>query len=321
MVAVPEAHAMTTAVDNSRPVIRVDAVSRWFGSVVAVSDVSFDITPGITGLLGPNGAGKTTLLRMMTGLAETSRGTVTVFGEPVRDNPPLYGRMGVMSEHETVYGFMKGRDFVRAMGKLRGVKNLEREVDRAIALVDLADAQHRAMNTYSRGMRQRMRLAATLVHDPEILILDEPLNGADPRQRVHFKRLLEQLAGEGRTIVLSSHILEEVEQLAETVLLIVNGKLAASGGFRAIRAALNQRPYHVRVICDSPRKLAAEVVALDSVDAVHLDPDGAIIVLSRNVLDLQVELPRLAQTSSIRLKRVEPLDDSLESVFGYLVEQ
>jgi ABC-2 type transport system ATP-binding protein len=321
MVAVPEAHAMTTAVDNSRPVIRVDAVSRWFGSVVAVSDVSFDITPGITGLLGPNGAGKTTLLRMMTGLAETSRGTVTVFGEPVRDNPPLYGRMGVMSEHETVYGFMKGRDFVRAMGKLRGVKNLEREVDRAIALVDLADAQHRAMNTYSRGMRQRMRLAATLVHDPEILILDEPLNGADPRQRVHFKRLLEQLAADGRTIVLSSHILEEVEQLAETVLLIVNGKLAASGGFRAIRAALNQRPYHVRVICDSPRKLAAEVVALDSVDAVHLDPDGAIIVLSRNVLDLQVELPRLAQTSSIRLKRVEPLDDSLESVFGYLVEQ
>ena len=312
---------MTTAVDNSRPVIRVDAVSRWFGSVVAVSDVSFDITPGITGLLGPNGAGKTTLLRMMTGLAETSRGTVTVFGEPVRDNPPLYGRMGVMSEHETVYGFMKGRDFVRAMGKLRGVKNLEREVDRAIALVDLADAQHRAMNTYSRGMRQRMRLAATLVHDPEILILDEPLNGADPRQRVHFKRLLEQLAADGRTIVLSSHILEEVEQLAETVLLIVNGKLAASGGFRAIRAALNQRPYHVRVICDSPRKLAAEVVALDSVDAVHLDPDGAIIVLSRNVLDLQVELPRLAQTSSIRLKRVEPLDDSLESVFGYLVEQ
>jgi len=226
-----------------------------------------------------------------------------------------------MSEHETVYGFMKGRDFVRAMGKLRGVKNLEREVDRAIALVDLADAQHRAMNTYSRGMRQRMRLAATLVHDPEILILDEPLNGADPRQRVHFKRLLEQLAADGRTIVLSSHILEEVEQLAETVLLIVNGKLAASGGFRAIRAALNQRPYHVRVICDSPRKLAAEVVALDSVDAVHLDPDGAIIVLSRNVLDLQVELPRLAQTSSIRLKRVEPLDDSLESVFGYLVEQ
>ena len=305
---------------HTAAVIRVDGVSRWFGSVVAVSDVSFDIAPGITGLLGPNGAGKTTLLRMMTGLAAASTGTVTVFGEPVRDNPPLYRRMGVMSEHETVYGFMKGRDFVRAMGKLRGVPDLEDAVDRAVALVDLEDAQHRSMETYSRGMRQRMRLAATLVHDPEVLILDEPLNGADPRQRVHFKQLLLKLKAEGRTIVISSHILEEVEQLADNVLLIVNGKLAASGGFRAIRAALNQRPYHVRVVCTAPRELAAAAVTLPSVDAVHVDPDGAVIILSRNVLDLQVELPRLAQRSGASLRRVEPLDDSLESVFGYLVE-
>jgi ABC-2 type transport system ATP-binding protein len=257
----------------------------------------------------------------MTGLAATSSGTVTVLGQPVRDNPPLYRRIGVMSEHETVYGFMKGREFVAMMGRLRGVTNLDQAVDRAIAHVDLADAQHRPMDTYSRGMRQRMRLAATLVHDPEILILDEPLNGADPRQRVHFKRLLQSLAADGRTIVLSSHILEEVEELAETVLLIVNGKLAASGGFRAIRAALNQRPYHVRVLCEDPRALAAAVVQLASVDAVHVDPDGALVVLSRNVLDLQLELPRLAQAAAIRLRRVEPLDDSLESVFGYLVER
>jgi ABC-2 type transport system ATP-binding protein len=308
-------------ITTAAPVIRVDGVSRWFGSVVAVSDVSFDIMPGITGLLGPNGAGKTTLLRMMTGLAATSSGTVTVFGEPVRDNPELYRRIGVMSEHETVYDFMKGREFVRMMGRLRGVKSIDAAVDRAIALVDLADAQHRPMRTYSRGMRQRMRLAATLVHDPEILILDEPLNGADPRQRVHFQNLLHTLAVGGRTIVLSSHILEEVEQLAQTVLLIVNGKLAASGGFRAIRAALDQRPYHVRVLCDAPRRLAAAVVALASVDAVNLDPDGALVILSRNVGDLQLELPRLAQSAAIRLRRVEPLDDSLESVFGYLVER
>jgi ABC-2 type transport system ATP-binding protein len=306
---------------NANAVIRVDNVSRWFGSVVAVSDITFDISPGITGLLGPNGAGKTTLLRMMTGLADTSSGIITIFGEPVRNNPPLYRRIGVMSEHETVYGFMTGREFVRMMGKLRGVQSLEEAVNRAIARVDMAAAQDRPMNTYSRGMRQRMRLAATLVHDPEILILDEPLNGADPRQRVHFQHLLRDLAAEGRTIVLSSHILEEVEQLAEDVLLIVNGKLAASGGFRAIRAALNQRPYHVRILSDDPRALASAVVALESVDAVHLDPDGALIVLSRNVLDLQLELPRLAQKSSIRLRRVEPLDDSLESVFGYLVER
>lgn len=305
---------------SASPVIRVDRVSRWFGSVVAVSDVSFDVSPGITGLLGPNGAGKTTLLRMMTGLAGASSGTITVFGEPVRDNPPLYRRIGVMSEHETVYGFMKGREFVRMMGKLRGVEKLEEAVDRAIELVDLVEAQHRPMGTYSRGMRQRMRLAGTLVHDPELLILDEPLNGADPRQRVHFKRLLQRLAAEGRTIVLSSHILEEVEELADTVLLIVNGKLAASGEFHAIRAALNHRAYHVRVFCSDPRRLAAVVVGLPSVDAVHVDPDGAVLVLSRNVLDVQIELPRLAQMGGITLRRVEPLDDSLESVFGYLVE-
>ena len=317
-------HGTTTVSSGTtlavEPVIRVDGVSRWFGSVVAVSDITFDVMPGITGLLGPNGAGKTTLLRMMTGLAAVSTGTVTMFGEPVRDNPPLYRRIGVMSEHETVYGFMKGREFVRAMGKLRNVEHLDDAVDRAIDLVDLADAQHRPMDTYSRGMRQRMRLAATLVHDPDILILDEPLNGADPRQRVHFRQLLGRLAADGRTIVLSSHILEEVEQVADTVLLIVNGKLAASGGFRAIRAALNQRPYHVRILCDAPRELAAAIVGLASVDAVHIDPDGSVVVLSRNVLDLQVELPRLAQARGVRLRRVEPLDDSLESVFGYLVE-
>ena len=307
-------------IDTAAPVIRVNGVSRWFGSVVAVSDVTFDVTPGITGLLGPNGAGKTTLLRMMTGLAATSTGTITMFGQHVRDNPPLYRRIGVMSEHETVYDFMTGREFVAMMGRIRNVENIEKATDRSIELVDLVDAQHRQMKTYSRGMRQRMRLAAMLVHDPEVLILDEPLNGADPRQRVHFKRLLQQLAHEGRTIILSSHILEEVEELADTVLLIVNGKLAASGGFRAIRAALNQRPYHVRVVSDSPRALAAAVVTLPSVDAVNIDPDGALIVLSRNVLDLQLELPRLAQAASIRLRRVEPLDDSLESVFGYLVE-
>jgi ABC-2 type transport system ATP-binding protein len=243
-----------------------------------------------------------------------------VFGQTVRDNPPLYRRMGVMSEHESVYGFMKGREFVRMMAKLHGIERIDEAVDRAIDLVDLADAQHRPMRTYSRGMRQRMRLAGTLVHDPELLILDEPLNGADPRQRVHFKRLLQRLAAEGRTIVLSSHILEEVEELADTVLLIVNGKLAASGEFHAIRAALDQRAYHVKVECSNPRELAAAAVGLASVDAVHVDPDGGVLILSRNVLDVQIELPRLAQTGGITLRRVEPLDDSLESVFGYLVE-
>ena len=308
-------------INGSDAVIKVDHVSRWFGNVVSVSEVTFDIRPGITGLLGPNGAGKTTLLRMITGLAEVSDGSITVFGESVRNNSDLYRRIGVMSEHETVYQFMKGREFVKMMARLKGVADIDMAADRAIGLVDLADASLRPMGTYSRGMRQRMRLAATLVHEPEILILDEPLNGADPRQRVYFQSLLKRLAAEGRTIVISSHILEEVERIAETVLLIVNGKLAASGDFHAIRAALDERPYHVRLLSDSPRELASALVKLESVDAVNIDPDGALVVLSRNVRDLQIELPRLAKASSIRVHRVEPLDDSLESVFGYLVDR
>jgi ABC-2 type transport system ATP-binding protein len=215
---------------------------------------------------------------------------------------------------------MKGRDFVKMMGELRGVHDLDNAVDKAIQLVDLADAAYRPMGTYSRGMRQRMRLAATLVHEPDILLLDEPLNGADPRQRVHFQNLLQSYADQGKTVVLSSHILEEVEQLADTVLLIVNGKLAASGDFHAIRAALNDRPYHVRVVSDSPRDLAAALVKLESIDAVNVEADGEIVVLSRNVRDLQIELPRLAKLADVRVRCVEPLDDSLESVFGYLVE-
>ena len=302
------------------PVIRVDRLSRWFGNIVAVNDVSLDVRPGITGLLGPNGAGKSTLIRVMAGLAKASSGTVTIFGEPVRDNPPLSKRIGVMLEHETVYGFLTGRGFVRLMAELRGVTPLDRAVERAIAQVELEHAADRRIRTYSRGMRQRIRLAGTLVHDPDVLLLDEPLNGADPKQRIHFQELLTRFAREGRTIVVSSHILEEVERIADTVLLFINGKLAASGDFRAIRAALNERPYHVLVACDSPRVLASKVVQLDSVEAVKLGEDGRVVVLSRNVLDLQLELPKLAQKSSVTLRRVVPLDDSLESVFGYLVD-
>lgn len=306
--------------DPAAPVIRAKRLTRWFGNIVAVNDVTLDIRPGITGLLGPNGAGKSTLIRMMTGLARVSSGTVTVFGEPVRDNPALCRRIGVMLEHETVYEFMTGRRFVRLMGKLRQVTPLDEAVERAIGHVELLDAADRKIRTYSRGMRQRIRLAGMLVHDPEVLVLDEPLNGADPKQRIHFQRLLRRFASEGRTILISSHVLEEVEQIADTVLLLVNGKLAASGGFRAIRAALNERPYHVLVACDSPRVLASAVVELDSVEAVKLDPAGRIVILSRNVRDLQIALPRLARAHSVRLRRVVPLDDSLESVFGYLVE-
>jgi ABC-2 type transport system ATP-binding protein len=303
------------------PTIDVRSVSKWFGNVVAVNDVSLQVNPGITGLLGPNGAGKTTLLHMIAGLAKPSDGEVKLIGEPVRDNPQLYHRVGFMSEHESVYGFLSGREFVELAARLYGLEPLSPPVDRAIELVGLTDVQGRTLSTYSRGMRQRMRLAATLVHDPEVLLLDEPLNGTDPRQRIEFQELMRRFANEGRTILISSHILEEVETLAGSILLMVSGKLAASGDFHAIRAKLDERPYKVRIVSSDPRSMAAALVRLDAVDSVSIDAEGALEVLSRNIYELQRSVPRLAQEQRIRLLRVEPLDESLESVFSYLVER
>ena len=300
--------------------IRVAGVSKWYGSVVAVNDVSFDVGPGITGLLGPNGAGKTTLLHLIAGLASCSRGEISMLGEPARDNPDLYSRVGFMPEHESIYDFFTGRQLVEFSARLHSLPDMDAQVDRAIAMVDLEDAQNRKMGTYSRGMRQRMRLAATLVHDPQVIILDEPLNGTDPRQRIEFQDVMERLANEGRAILISSHILEEVETLASRILLMISGKLAAAGDFRAIRAKLDEQAYRVRVVVDAPRAMASAVVGMDDVDTVTVSDDGSLIIYSRNVASLQESLARLARENSVRLMRVEPLDDSLESLFEYVVE-
>jgi ABC-2 type transport system ATP-binding protein len=301
-------------------VIDVRAVSKWFGNVVAVNDVSLQVRPGITGLLGPNGAGKTTLLRMIAGLAGPSEGNVTVFGEPVRGNPALYRRIGFMQEHETTYEFFTGRELVEFGARLSGLAETGAAADRTLDVVGLTDVQHRPISTYSRGMRQRARIAATLVHGPEVLLLDEPLTGTDPRQRIELQDLMRRLAGDGCTILISSHILEEVETLADNILLMVAGKLAAAGDYRAIRSKLDERPYEVRVVTNNPRSMAASLVGLEVVDSVSVDDTGDIVVLSRNIDRLLRSVPRVAKEQNIRLLRVEPLDESLESVFGYLVD-
>ena len=306
---------------SAQATIEVQGVSKWFGAVVAVNDVSFQVQPGITGLLGPNGAGKSTILHMITGKAACSEGEVTVLGQPSRNNPELYRNIGVMSEHEAVYGFYTGREFVEFTARLHGLNPIEGPVDRAIGLVGLEDVQHRKLGAYSRGMRQRMRRAEALVHDPQVLVLDEPLNGTDPRQRLDFHDTMIDLAEQGRTILISSHILEEVETLASTILLMVSGKLAAAGDFRAIREKLDEQAYRVRVVTDSPRKMASALAGTDGIDSVSIGEDGELTVLSRNVATLQRSIPRLAQEQGIRLKRVEPLDDSLESIFSYVVDR
>ncbi|MDE2861496.1 MAG: ABC transporter ATP-binding protein [Chloroflexota bacterium] len=300
--------------------IEVDRISKWYGSVVAVNDTTFQVRPGVTGLLGPNGAGKTTLLGMMCGLVTPSLGSVRVLGQNVRDNPALYRSVGVMREHDALYPFMTGREFVRMAARLQGLKDVEEAAESAIAAANLLDAQDRPTGTYSRGMRQRIRMAASVVHDPDVLLLDEPLNGTDPRQRVEFADYIGRLAEQGKTVLISSHILEEVEVLADRILLVVSGKLAAAGNYHAIREKLDQRPFHVRIAASRPREMASALVGLDAVDSVSLDDKG-IEVLTRDVAHLQREAPRLAKDLGVRLYRIEPLDDSLESVFSYVVQQ
>jgi len=304
--------------DGRQATVVVDGLSRWFAGVVAVSDVSLVVEPGVTALLGPNGAGKTTLLRAVTGLIAPSEGTVRVFGEPVRGNAELYRRVGFMPEHESVYDFLTGRQFVELGARLQGVDELESAVSQAIETVGLVGAQHRRLRDYSRGMRQRMRLAATLVHDPPLLLLDEPLSGTDPGQRLHLRNVIRELGARGRTILVSSHILEEVEELADRIHLMVSGKLAASGDYRAIRQQLNDRPFVVRIDSPNPRALAAGLLEVEAVESVEIDQEGHLRVRSREVTALQRSLPAVAQKLDIRLSRVEPLDDSLESVFEYL---
>ena len=305
--------------ESGNPVMTLRSVSKWYGNVVAVNDVTLDVHPGVTGLLGPNGAGKTTVLHMMAGLAGPSEGKIEVLGQPVRDNPEVYRKLGMMSEHEAVYPFYSGRSFVELAARLHGLGDVGSAVDRAIEYVGLADVQGRSLGTYSRGMRQRMRLAASLVHDPEVLLLDEPLNGTDPLQRIEFHDLMRRLASEGRTIIISSHILEEVETVADRHLLMVSGKLAASGDFRAIREKLDEQPYKIRIHCERPRVMGSALMQLESVESVSLD-EGALLVLSRNVAALQRAVPATARELGLRLTRVEPMDESLESVFSYVVE-
>ncbi len=300
--------------------IDVRSVSKWYGNVVAVNDVSLQVEPGITGLLGPNGAGKTTLLHMIAGLAGPSEGEVSMLGEPVRDNPPLYRRMGFMPEHESIYEMLTGHGFVELAADLHGMDPTGPPVDRALELVGLSEAQGRPTGTYSRGMRQRARMAAALVNDPEVLLLDEPLSGTDPRQRIQIQDVMTRMASQGRTVLVSSHILEEVEVIADNILLMVAGKLAAAGDFVAIRAKLDEQPYHVRVVSGDSRAMAAALVGLDAVGSVTIDDESSLTLLTDNIAEMQRSLPRLAMERGIRLFRMESLDESLESVFGYLVE-
>jgi ABC-2 type transport system ATP-binding protein len=309
--------------------IELRNVSRWYGNVVAVNDVTMSIEPGVTGLLGPNGAGKSTIMHMIAGFLPPSRGELTIGGPGSRTvrsawrNPAVYRQVGLVPERDSVYAFLTGEQFVVSTAKLHELRDPAAAAARAIALLDMADAADRRIATYSKGMRQRIKVAAALVHDPQILLLDEPFNGMDPRQRLHMMDLLDKLGSEGRTILFSSHILEEVERLSGTIQVVVAGRLAASGDFRAIRRLMTSRP-HVFTVRSSDDRLLASILirgapmGRPAVTAVELTRTG-LQVRTSDYGAFCRDIAVLARDQDIRLREVLPADESLESVFAYLV--
>ena len=298
--------------------IVLDKVSRWYGNVVAVNDVTMTIGPGITGLLGPNGAGKSTLISMMGGFLAPSAGTVALDGGHVWKNPEIYRQVGLVPEAEAMYDMVTGAQFLLANARLHGLPDPGAAAQRALELVDMVEPSDRAIATYSKGMKQRIKMATALVHDPAVLLLDEPFNGMDPRQRLHLMDLLRRLAAEGRTVLFSSHILEEVEQIADHIEVLVAGRHAASGDYRRIRRLMTERPHQYSITSSDDRRLAAALVAAGAADGVTI-ADGTLAIQTSDFGRFVHALPRLAHDSGVRLLDVSPADESLESVLAYLV--
>ena len=293
-------------------------LSKWFGQKVALSDVTVDFAPGVTGLLGPNGAGKTTLLRVLTGLQVPSQGSVTILGVDPRKDRSVYARVAIVPEDEAVYPDLTGREFVALKAKLGRCPDPTSATERALETVGLTGAADRALGGFSKGMRQRAKVAAALVTDPEVLVLDEPLNGADPVQRAQLIDLFVRLGAEGRTVIVSSHVLVEVERMTHRVVAMIDGRLAAVGRIDELRSAMTDKPRQVLVTSDRPRDLAAALMAVDGVEGVHLGR-SAIEVTTTEPATLARAIPGVARSHGIRIREIAPADESMEQVFRYLV--
>ncbi|MDJ0663527.1 MAG: ABC transporter ATP-binding protein [Acidimicrobiia bacterium] len=300
------------------PTVEVTGVSKWFGQKVAVSDVTCSFGPGLTGLLGPNGAGKTTLLRMLTGLILPSQGEVLIKGALPRAEVDRYRNIGFVPEESALYNTLTARQYVAYAATLTGLSDPEDAADRAIETVELTEDANRQIGGFSKGMRQRTKVAAALVHDPEILVLDEPLNGTDPVQRAHLIGLFGRLAAEGNTVIVSSHVLQEVERMTDRVIAIVDGKLAAAGDIAAIRRAMSDIPYRVLIECNKSRHFAAALLDSEAVYSVSVD-NSRLRLETSDLLGLGSIVSRLARDLDVRISKFAPEDESLESVFRYLV--
>ena len=310
---------MSASVLLAMPLV-FDHVSQWYGDVVAVNDISCTVGAGITGLLGPNGAGKSTLLQLAAGLLTPANGRVLVYGEAPNQRPSIYARVALVPEREALPGMLTARAFVTARATMLGVRDIRTAVNRALALVELDTVADRRVDGFSKGMRQRAKLAAALVHEPTLVLLDEPFNGLDPRQRVHMMRLLEARAADGTAVLLSSHILEEIEGVASRILVMLAGRLAATGDYRSLRRLMTDRPHTVRVRTSNDRTLAAALVQRLDVLAVEVAKDG-VLVRTTDYAALARALAPAAQQHALTVYEIEAKDESLEHVFAYLVER
>lgn len=306
----------------SRPVIVAERVSKWYGQVIGLNEVTVSIPPGISGLLGPNGAGKSTLLKLVTGQLKPSQGRVEVLGEPIWGNPGAYRRIGYCPDQDAFYERMTGRDWLAALLGLSGFEGerAARAAERALDTVGLADAADRKIGGYSKGMRQRIKLAQAIAHEPELLVLDEPLAGLDPLGRRRVIGAIREWGRAGRSVVVSSHVLHEIELLTSNILLLHAGRILAEGDVRQIRGLIDEHPHTVRVTADDPRRLARRLLEYPHVVAMQLQ-DGAVVAQTSRPDAFYAELTALAAGDEAgAVREVTSPDDNLQAVFSYLVK-
>ena len=304
------------------PIVTAEKVSKWYGQVIGLNDVSVSVPPGITGLLGPNGAGKSTFMKLITGQLRPSKGSVKVLGEPIWGNPHLYFQIGFCPEQDAFYDRMTGLEWVTALVRLNGLNDADADAaaKRAIDRVDLMDAANKKIGAYSKGMRQRIKLAQALVHDPELLILDEPLTGMDPLMRRKTIRLIKDWARAGKHIIVSSHILHEIESMTSNILLINQGRILAEGDVHQIRDLIDEHPHTVHIKAEQPRALAREFLGSDHVLSLRFE-DDAVIVQTGRPDAFYAQLTSLAASNELgAVHEVTSPDDNLQAVFQYLVK-
>jgi len=308
--------------ESLAPIVTSDRLSKWYGQVIGLNDVTVAVPRGITGLLGPNGAGKSTFMKLITGQLKPSKGSVRVLGEPIWGNPALYFRIGFCPEQDAFYDRMTGLEWVTALVRLNGLGETEAADAAKAALdqVDLMSAADKKIGAYSKGMRQRVKMAQALVHDPELLILDEPLSGMDPIMRRKTIRLIKEWARAGKSVLVSSHILHEIEAMTSNILLVHNGRILAEGNVHQIRDLIDEHPHTVYIKADDPRALARRFLADDNMLSLKFDP-GALIIQTAKPDVFYARLTELAASGEAgAVDEVTSPDDNLQAVFQYLVK-